>query len=150
MAHRWWMKIFGSMSALSLVVVGSAWALPTHEYDMGWGKGGSMTRTSTPTRSMTTSTAMRVTTRSTTGDGKLSSHHKAGWDDLDKHWWGKLQKHKDYDGHEFVKWGKGYWKDDPDCDPPVSSPEPGTLLLLGSTLAGVGVYARRRRQPAGG
>jgi hypothetical protein len=35
MAQRWWMKIFGPMFVLSLLVVGSAWALPTHEYDMG-------------------------------------------------------------------------------------------------------------------
>ena len=115
MAHRWWMKILGSMSVLSLIVVGSAWALPTHEYTRDGARATSMTRTSTPTRTMTTSTAMRVTTRSTTGDGKLSSHHKAGWDDLDKHWWGKLQKHRDYDGHDFVKWGKGHGNYDPDC-----------------------------------
>jgi hypothetical protein len=48
-------------------------------------------------------------------DGKLGSHHKSGWDDLDKHWWGKLQKHRDYDGHDFVKWGKGHGNYDPDC-----------------------------------
>lgn len=66
---------------------------------------------------------------------------KYGWGDHDK-------KYKD---HDDKKWGHGYeygkqddWKD-PYCDPPVATPEPATMLLLGSTLTAAGVYARRRR-----
>ena len=136
MPHRWSMVLFGS--SLCLVLVGPAWALPTHDYDLGWGKSGLHDKHAYGYAG---------------GDdkyekyGKLNSHPKKDHD-LDKSWWGKLEKHHDYGGYEFKKWGKGYGKEDPDCDPPVSTPEPATLLLLGSTLAGFGVYARRRRQPA--
>ena len=56
---------------------------------------------------------------------------------------------KSYKNHDDKKWGYGYgkhddWKD-PDCDPPVATPEPATMLLLGSTLTVAGWYARRRR-----
>jgi hypothetical protein len=149
MAHRWWMKILGSMSVLSLIGVGSAWALPTHEYDKGWGKGNLHDKDKHAYEKYDYEYGHAGDYKKHDRDGKLGSHHKSGWDDLDKHWWGKLQKHRDYDGHEFVKWGKGHGNYDPDCDPPVSTPEPATLLLLGSTLAGFGVYPRRRRLPAG-
>ncbi len=136
MAHRRCRVIFGSMSVMSLVFVASVWAVPAHEYDMGWGKGALHGKHDYEKYDYEYGPA---------GDhekhdkyGKVG-YQKSGWD-----------KHKGYDGHDFVKWGKGYGKDDPDCDPPVSTPEPGTLLLLGSTLAGLGVYVRRRRQPAGG
>ena len=139
------MVIFGSVSALWLVVVGPAWALPTHDYDMGWGKGGLHDKQHYEKHDYEYGRA---------GDhgkhdkyGKLSSLHNY---DLDKNRWGKLEKDKEYDSHDYQKWGKGSGQYDPDCDPPVASPEPATLLLLGSTLAGVGVYSRRRRQPAGG
>ena len=142
MPHRWWMVFLASVSVLCLVLVGPGWALPTHDYDRGWGKGGLHDKHD-------------YEYGNAGGDenhdkyGKLSKHHKKDYD-LDKNWWGKLEKHKEYDGHDFKKWGKGHGQYDPDCDPPVASPEPATLLLLGSTLAGVGVYSRRRRQPAGG
>ncbi len=59
---------------------------------------------------------------------------------------------KSYKDHDDKKWGHGYgkhddWKD-PDCDPPVATPEPATMLLLGSTLTVAGWYARRRRLPS--
>jgi hypothetical protein len=141
MVHRWWMVIFGSVSALWLVVVGPAWALPTHEYekhDYKYGHAGDDEKHD----------------KKDYEKGQRNDHKfwfaDSRWDDLDKDWGGKLKKHKEYDGHDFKQWGKGPGKYDPDCDPPVATPEPGTLLLLGSSLAGVGVYVRRRRQPLGG
>jgi hypothetical protein len=141
MAHRWGMVIFGSAFATWLVVIGPAWALPTNDYDVGWGKGGLHDKHDYEKHDYEPGHADDRGKHDKYG--KLSSLHNY---DLDKNRWGK---HKEYDGHNFKTWGKGPGQYDPDCDPPVASPEPATLLLLGSTLAGVGVYSRRRRQPSG-
>jgi hypothetical protein len=133
MAQRRFRVILGAVSVMSSVLVPSAWALPTHDYGIGWGKGGLYDKHDSEKYD-------------DEYGGKFSSH-QSGWGDLE---WGKPKKEKGYGGHDFVKWGKGYGTYDPDCDPPVSTPEPGTLLLLGSTLAGLGVYARRRWPLAGG
>lgn len=131
MVYRWGMVIFGSISALCLLVATPAWALPTHEYDMGWGKGGFHDKPDHEKHDYKY--------------GLVDSH----WGGVGKDWWGKSTKYHAYGGHDSKKCGKKYGKD-PDCDPPVAIPEPGTLLLLGSTLAGLGMYARRRRQSVGG
>ena len=53
----------------------------------------------------------------------------------------KYGKEHEKRGHDKDwRWGK-----DPDCDPPMThTPEPGTLLLLGSSLAAAGVAWRKR------
>lgn len=130
---RWGLVSIGTVSTLWLVVVGPAWAVPTHDYKHEYQK---------------------QKQGYEYGDAdNHKKHHKYGNDEdfgLSNAWWGKWEKHKEYGGHDFKKWGKGHGEYDPDCDPPVASPEPATLLLLGSTLAGVGVYSRRRRQLAAG
>lgn len=40
------------------------------------------------------------------------------------------------------------WFKDPDCDPPTATPEPATLLLVGTSLAGLGFVSRRRQSRA--
>jgi len=151
MAHPRRLLFFGLVSALGLVlIVGPAWALPTHEFHGGWGKGGSYNDYDAGKhhKNGTDDKHHKNDYEKWHPDAKKLSFLDSRWHHLDKDWWGGLKKLKDHDGHGFKKWSKGHDKYDPDCDPPVSTPEPGTLLLLGSTLAGV-VYARRRRQPAG-
>ena len=130
MAQRWWMVLAGSVSISLLVGLGPARAVPHHDFDSGWGKGA-------------------LYAKQGYDDDKYQKHDKHGkkydeyvkkdyekWPDDDKGGWG-----------DDKQWGYGkhdYWKD-PDCDPPVATPEPATLLLLGSSLAAAGAYARRRR-----
>lgn len=138
-------RILVAILVLPLVLVASAWALPAYDHDTGWGKASFQGKHGY--ESYDYDHGQVGDDKKTDKYRKFSSHDTPGrWADLDKHGWGKLEKHKkDYNGHDFVKSGNGHGTYGPDCDPPVSTPEPGTLLVLGSTLAGLGVYARRRR-----
>ena len=141
MAQRWWMVLSGSVSISLLVGLGPAWAVPHHEgalyakLDYGDEKYGKYD-----------------------DDDKYQKSDKHGKKGKDSSY-EKYAKHvkKDYEKWpddkggwgDDKKWGYGYGKHDygkdPDCDPPVATPEPATLLLLGSSLAAAGAYARRRR-----
>ncbi len=137
--------ILGAISALSLVFGASAEALPAHDYDMGWGKSGlhGKPEYGKPDYGKYDYGKHDYDYGHSGGQEKHGKYGKAS------NYKSGLDKYKGHEGYGFVKWDKGYGQDDPDCDPPVSSPEPGTLLLLGSTLAGLGVYARRRRLSTG-
>jgi len=81
-------------------------------------------------------------------DKKKANHNnykKPSWEEYGpkKDWssWGHGKEEKWYGGKD---WGK-----DPDCDPPMThTPEPGTLVLLGSSLAAAAVAWRQRRGPS--
>lgn len=106
------------------------------------------------------------------GDYKADKTGKGGWshgsynDWDDDHWHkkkDKLHKYEKYgwEGHgtqtDWLTWGdekqgqKSWyggkdWGKDLDCDPPMThTPEPGTLLLLGSSLAAASAAWRRSR-----
>jgi hypothetical protein len=84
-------------------------------------------------------------------DDDWRGHRSGGWhagDDSDSwkkdrfDWTGFDRDHHGRDGDHghYVK------LDREDCDDPMTPvPEPGTLLLLGSSLAGIGVAVKRRR-----
>jgi hypothetical protein len=156
MAQRRWMGICGSMTVLWLAVcVAPAVAVPHH--DMGWGK----------EYKFKGYKGDSYKDHDYKDDDKGYKHHEYksyGDKDYSKDYGGKDyggkdygdgkgyggkdygKGYKDHDGHHGKKcgYGYGYGKKDPDCDPPVATPEPTTLLLLGSTLAGFGLYASRR------
>ena len=148
MTQRLWMVLLGSVSVFCLVGIGPAWAVPKYDIDTGSGKGA-------------------LYAKQDYGDEKYGKY--GGGDEYQKQdKYSKYSKNggyekyvkKDYekwpDGNGWgdygkkykeqdeKKWGYGYGKD-PDCDPPVATPEPATMLLLGSALAAAGLYARRRR-----
>jgi PEP-CTERM motif len=128
-----WLLFLGSMCALSLVASGQAWALPKWDFDKSWGD----------------------------NDHHYGKHYKwdfkkwdSKWDyrprhgDFDKEWlWESKHFKKGYGYHFKKKKKKDHDGCYGDCDPPVATPEPATLILLGSSLAGLGVYAQRRRRP---
>ena len=111
-----------SVCGIAVLYAGSAFALPHHSQDFKVGK------------SWSEGYGDSDWNDEHWGDRKSKESHKYkkdGWEEHDK--WGH---DKDWD------WG---WGKDPDCDPPMThTPEPGTLLLLGSSLAAAGVAWRKR------
>jgi hypothetical protein len=134
------MGLFGPVSVLWLAIsVGPAWAVPIHEIQSKgddhttWAKGDDQ---------------KQYESASHHEDGPSSFLH-AGWDKEDKHWGNGKYDKKDKDDDGYSKCAYGYGKNK-DCEPPVAVPEPATLLLVGSTLAGLAVHASRRRRPGAG
>ena len=141
MIHRWSLGLAGGLSVLCVVGLGSAWGVPHHDFDKSWAYG-----------------KPDYEDKYDDKYGKKGKGYSYAKKDYEKSSydedWGELKK---YVGeHEYKKssygkphYGKGYGKhkygkDDPDY-PPVATPEPGTLLLVGSSLAAAGIYLRRRR-----
>jgi hypothetical protein len=112
----WRMLLAVFVAAAVVAIGGSAWALPTHGFDKGWSK----------------------------DDGPDYKHDEEFKFSFFEGPWPGSDKVYGFDEDFDKKWGKGYGKYDPECEPPVPTPEPATLLLLGSTLAGVGAATRWR------
>lgn len=130
--------LVASVSMIAVLPVGPAFALPHHSHHhkpgkSDWSNGYSNDKWDDDW-----------------GDTKKKDSHG---DKYAKHDWGEHQLKKDWFawgfGKEHEKWGHDKdrgWGKDPDCDPPLShSPEPGTVLLLGSSFAAAGLAWRRRR-----
>jgi hypothetical protein len=153
MAHRWWMVLLGSASMFCLVAIGPAWAVPKHDFDMGWGKGALYAKQDYGDEKYGSDDEYQKKDKygkknKGSGSEKYVKKDYEKWPDGKDGGGDYTKKYKDNDEK---KWGYGYgkhdnWKD-PDCDPPVATPEPATMLLLGSSLAAAGVYARRSRRP---
>ncbi len=84
------------------------------------------------------------------GDKKKSHKYKKdAWGARAEEWLvhlGLRERAREMRRREGMGGGKD-WGKDPHCDPPMTrTPEPSTLLLLGSSLAAAGVAWRRRRQ----
>jgi hypothetical protein len=135
-----WVGLLGSVAFGLVVWIGPAFAVPSHEADATWGKGGHHGKDMYD------------------GHGKHGHHGHSGkasaWGGSDKYWGDDLKKIKDYKYLKSYKYDDGYQGKKcgyyQDCDPPVAVPEPTSLLLIGSTLVGVGMYTRHRRYPRGG
>ena len=138
MTHTSRLLLVASVCSLAVLYSGVAFALP-HSRDFKGGKSGWNERSYDHDR----------------------FKDEGNWGEKDdKQVWHKFKKF-DWDDHEpkhdWFSWGYGKkddkwyggkdWGKDPDCDPPLThTPEPATLLLLGSSLAAAGVAWRKRRR----
>jgi hypothetical protein len=126
MAQTWRLLVAASACAVTVLYGGHAFALP-HSFDYTWGDGGSD----------------RYRHGESENDqewGEDKKHHK-----YKKFEWDEHEPKKDWftSGHDWS--GGPNWGKDPDCDPMTPTPEPSTLLLVGSTLTAAGLAWRKRR-----
>jgi hypothetical protein len=134
MAHTSRLLLVASVCALAVLYGGSALALP-HPLDYKTGKGDS--------NEAWYGNGDRDTDN--WGDEKREKYKKYSWGEhepkKDRFTWGYGKEEEWQHGYAWKDWGK-----DPNCEPSMTpTPEPGTLLLLGSSLSAAGIAWRRRQ-----
>ncbi len=130
-----------AVGAVAMMAAGPAWAGPIRSFDLGWGEDderrlGWFERDGDAPHGF--SGSHDFTPRFFTphyGDRGIPSFHVSPFEFPGSGGGGRTWD------------GPGSY--DPDCDPPVATPEPSTLLLLGGLLAGVGAVTRRGKSPEG-
>jgi hypothetical protein len=137
------MLVVGSLCIVSLVGAEAAWALPHHSVEHF------------------SSFDPRPDSWRPFDRWKPKLDLEEGWGDGGDqyHGWKHEEGPKWFDGRDWkddkddYKFHGKHWKydpKDPDCDPPVSTPEPASLFLVGTSMAGLAVARRLRQRGAGG